>query len=416
MADLNEKPIIVISFSDLKSDPRVRRQLVEFSKTRRVIAIGCNNPELENVEYVHVSVSRSGLACKIKKALLLAPHTYSAYDRFISKKLGEETILRTLSAQPLFLGDKKIAPYAIYCNDLDSLPLGIKVRKMWGGKDGSVPLIFDAHEFSLKEFGSLLWRFFFSGHRKHALVSALPEIDEMITVCDGIADEYRRVLGVRPRVITNATEYRNLRPSETSAPIRMVHHGACMEERGIERMIDLVELLDERFSLDLMLVPTQPRYYTRIRQLVADKPRIRLIDPVPMSDIVKKINGYDIGLYILQPTNFNNMHALPNKFFEFVQARLCIATGPSPEMARLTREYDLGIVSDDFSPDSMAKMLSTLSVVDIQRYKEKSDKTARILSSEYNMRILNDIVQEACEQKCEGQSRFQEACFNENYR
>ena len=416
MADIDEKPIVVISFSDLKSDPRVRRQLVEFSKTRRVIAIGCRNPELENVGYIQISVSRSGLASKIAKALLLASHTYSIYDRMISKKLGEETILRLLSSHHIFFGDGKITPCAIYCNDVNSLPLGIQVRKMWGGKDGSVPLIFDAHEFSLKEFGSLLWQFFFSGHRKHALASALSEIDEMVTVCDGIADEYRRVLGVRPRVVTNATEYRDLRPSETSTPIRMIHHGACMEERGIEQMIKLVKLLDERFSLDLMLVPTQQKYYNCIRQLAVNTPRVRLIDPVPMSNIVKKINEYDIGLYILQPTNFNNMHALPNKFFEFVQARLCIATGPSPEMARLTREYDLGIVSDDFRPDSMAKMLSMLSVADIQRYKKNSDKAAIILSSEYNMHMLNDIVQKTCALKCEGQSRFQEARFNENYR
>jgi len=276
---------------------------------------------------------------------------------------------------------------------LNSLPLGIKVRRMWGGKDGSVPLIFDAHEFSLKEFGSLLWQFFFSGHTKHVLASALSEVDEMITVCAGIADEYRSVLDVCPRVVTNATEYRDFRPSETSTPIRMIHHGACMEERGIEQMIKLVKLLDERFSLDLMLVPTRQEYYNCIRQLAVSTPRGHLIEPVPMSDILKKINEYDIGLYILQPMNFNNMHALPNKFFEFVQARLCIATGPSPEMARLTREYDLGIVSDDFKPESMAKMLSNLSVVDIQRYKEKSDKAARVLSSEYNMRILNDIVE-----------------------
>jgi hypothetical protein len=66
----------------------------------------------------------------------------------------------------------------------------------------------------------------------------------------------------------------------------------------IEQMIKLVKLLDERFSLDLMLVPTRQEYYNCIRQLAVSTPRVHLIDPVPMSDIVKKINEYDIGQYI----------------------------------------------------------------------------------------------------------------------
>ena len=54
-----------------------------------------------------------------------------------------------------------------------------------------------------------------------------------------------------------------------------------------------------------------------------------------MHELPRMANDYDVGLYLLPPTNFNQRYALPNKFFEFIQGRLAIAIGPSPEMAKL---------------------------------------------------------------------------------
>jgi len=42
-----------------------------------------------------------------------------------------------------------------------------------------------------------------------------------------------------------------------------------------------------------------------------------------------------------------NLHALSDKLFEFIQACLADAIGPSPEMARIIHEDSCGIVADD---------------------------------------------------------------------
>ena len=88
-----------------------------------------------------------------------------------------------------------------------------------------------------------------------------------------------------------------------------------------------------------------------------------------MLDIIHTINEYDIGLYLLNPSGFNNEMALPNKLFEFIHARLAVAIWPSPEMARVVKEYDLGVVSDEFSIPSMAKHLNALGVENITHFK-----------------------------------------------
>lgn len=41
---------------------------------------------------------------------------------------------------------------------------------------------------------------------------------------------------------------------------------------------------------------------------------------------------------MIPPATFNHIWCLPNKFFDFLQARLGIVTGPSPERARIVDE------------------------------------------------------------------------------
>ena len=167
------------------------------------------------------------------------------------------------------------------------------------------------------------------------------------------------------------------------------------KERGIEKMIEIMEYLDSRFTLDLMLVKTaDEEYYKNLEIQVSQVKNTRIIPIVPFEEIIPFTSQYDIGFYILQPTNFNGYNALPNKFFEFIQARLAIAIGPSPEMAKLVQQYNLGIISKDFTPKSMAESLNKLTKEEILQYKENSNKAAKILNAQNEGEKLLKIVEE----------------------
>jgi glycosyltransferase involved in cell wall biosynthesis len=157
-------------------------------------------------------------------------------------------------------------------------------------------------------------------------------------------------------------------------------------------MIDLMGYLDERFSLDFVLVPGKPDYIEWIKHRASGKRNIRFLDAVPMDQLVTLSSHYDIGLFLLPPTNFNYRMALPNKFFEYIQARLAIAIGPSPEMARIVQEFGCGVVAEDFSPASLAHALNQLSSADIDRMKAGSDRAARAYTAETNAEKLREIV------------------------
>ena len=111
-----------------------------------------------------------------------------------------------------------------------------------------------------------------------------------------------------------------------------------------------------------------------------------------MKEIPLFINHYDIGVYILKPSNFNQKYSLPNKFFEFIQARLALAIGPSPEMEKIVKRYNLGVIASDFSPKEMAKVLNKLDKEKIDFYKNQSHKFSLELSSKHNMERLDKII------------------------
>jgi hypothetical protein len=179
----------------------------------------------------------------------------------------------------------------------------------------------------------------------------------------------------------------------SSAKVKLIHHGGAMKQRRIEMMIKMMQYLDnEKYELTLMLVPGDQKYYAYLTKMAGKFKNIKIVNPVGFSKIPETINKHDVGVYILRPDGFNDKYALPNKIFEFIQARLAIAIGPSIEMAKIVNKYHVGVVSKDFSAKSLADSIRTLSWDSIMEYKGNSDKYAKELSSENNMTKIKRIV------------------------
>jgi len=61
-------------------------------------------------------------------------------------------------------------------------------------------------------------------------------------------------------------------------------------------------------------------------------------------------------------------------------------------MARLVREYDLGVVSDDFGKDSFVAALRRLDPAAVAAGKEASHRHAHDLSSERDLEVVEGLV------------------------
>ncbi|MDR4464350.1 MAG: hypothetical protein MRJ66_08815 [Nitrospira sp.] len=367
--------ILVISFTDLKRDPRVRRQIEALRTHHAVIAAGTGDPGMPDVQFLGCQRSVRTLAAKCAEGVELLLRRYETH------------YWRRSHVQELYHKLTGIEFDVVIANDIEALPLAIRLAERR-------PVILDAHEYAPKELeDQLIWRLFHKGHATYICESYVRKTVRVLTVADGIAEEYRRIYGVKPIIINNAASSYTLAPRKTSPrPIRMVHHGHAMPSRRIENMIQIMQGLDDRFEFDFMLIPSFPQYLKRLKAQASTDRRIRFLPPVSMEQLVPFSNDYDIGLYLLQPSNFNNVHALPNKFFEFLQARLAVAIGPSPEMAQIVRQFGCGVVAEDFSAAALAHELRQLTPADIDRMKAGSDRAAQVHTAERNAEKLREVV------------------------
>ncbi len=369
------KKILIISFSAISSDPRVMRQVRLLESAYDVTVAGYGFKPEADIRFVEIVKRPASL---FRKALWACKLLLGAFESYY---WGQTHVQ---AAEQLLVDT---APDVIISNDLSALPLALKLAK---GK----PVIHDAHEYTPGEYeDQLLWRLLFGRYSRTFCQWYLPRANSMLTVCQGIADEYAQHYGVRPLVVHNAPANQRLSPSPVEeAAIRMIHHGVASSARHLEVMIEMMAFLDQRFTLDLMLIEVERGYMKFLRDKAQHDKRIRFIEPVPMPKICASINAYDVGLYLLPPDNFNHRHALPNKFFEFVQACLVVAIGPSPEMAALTRKHGCGIVAESFKPQELAKALMGLDAQRVRAFKEASYRAAQLLCFEQDGRVLESEV------------------------
>jgi hypothetical protein len=216
----------------------------------------------------------------------------------------------------------------------------------------------------------------------------------MTTVSEGIAHDFRERAGVAPRLVTNAPPFVPLQPTEVREPIRLIHIGLADERRRLEDTIAAVRLLDDRFTLDLVLA-RENAYRRQLERLAAEDERVRVLPPVPSEALVSFANDYDVGVFLLPARFPNQVHVLPNKLFDYIQARLAVAIGPSREMARIVEEWNCGVVAASFTPEAFAEALAGLTAQDIQRMKSNADRAAQVLNADRNRDTVVSVVREA---------------------
>lgn len=378
------KKALVLVYSKLRHDARVIRQIGFLSEDFEVTVAAFGNTSHGTHRFVDLNSIKLGFFRKIIIAFWSLLGQYNkAWNTF----------------HPYAIKLQELEPThwdLIISNDVETLPLAFKLKT----NHPTARIILDAHEYSPRHFEDRWWwRLIFQPMNIWCCEEFIPRLDAMFTVGQGLAEEYEKHFGKRATVITNAPAFQNVEPTTVDEnAIRLVHHGIANPSRKLELMFDVMQMLDKRFTLDLYLLTSEfasgstKDYIRGLKDKFKSDPRITLHEPVESSMIVQSIKKFDMGIFLLPPSNFNYANALPNKFFDFIQARLAVAIGPSPEMARYVRRYQNGVVSSDFSPEALAKQLNQLTTEALLNYKQGSDKAAAELSAEKNAVIFNQTI------------------------
>lgn len=363
--------ILIISFSQLASDARVLKQIRHFSRHFDVTTCGYG-------EAVPGVAGHIRIPDELGHAEL--------YGRYITLHLYRAAYWRLAAMH--WLRDR-LRPGAfdvVLANELESMPIALRARPTRG-------IHLDLHEYTpLLNAEHAAWKRRIKPYHEWMCRAYGRKADSWSTVSGGLARAYLEKFGFEPRVVTNAAPFANLHPSAVSEPVRLVHSGACLRNRQIMSMLDAVDLASRPVTFDLFLTPNDPGYLGEIRERAAGIPGVTVHDPVAYADLIRTLNEFDVGVHLLAPTNFNNLWALPNKLFDYVQARLGVLVGPSPEMAERVHEFGLGRVSSAFTPEALAAEIDALTVDEVTRFKANAHANAHGLSSESQVAIWDEQV------------------------
>jgi len=369
--------VLILTYTTFSSEPRALKQARYLKGLHDVTTAGYGTAPFADVGHVELAASpaqRWGTPGRLLHLAVLGVRLHrlitrlSARDREVHTKLGDRT------------WDVVIA------HDLWSLEAALGLHPRLG-------VVLDLHEYAPAEAThSRIWRLVMKPYVEWLLREKMPLAVHVVTVGEGIAERYSAEYNQSSTVVTNATPFHDIAAGPAGDPLRLVHSGVAAPERCLDRTILAVVNTSANVTLDLYLVDIGTGELERLRAIAGGHPRVRFQEPVPYDNLVETLSAYDIGVSVFPPVTFNLEWCLPNKFFDFIQARLAVIVGPSPEMARIVRDKELGLVLEDFESATLAHALETISAAQVVVWKESASARAWELSSERQMDVWGEII------------------------
>lgn len=244
----------------------------------------------------------------------------------------------------------------LLANDLDTLP-----AMVLAGKLKRKPVIYDSHEF-FTEVPELIHRPYIRKIWQRLEKLLIQQVSAAYTVCSSIAAEYERMYGIRFQVVRNlplAKPPDILQQSVTQQsknPV-IIYQGALNLGRGLPQAIRAMDYLPEAE----LVIAGSGDLDSELRTSAAKSKHgnIRFTGRLPLEEVLKLTLTASLGISIEEDLGLNYRYALPNKLFDYIQARIPVVVTDLPEMKRIVDGYGVGMVTPSLEPDNLADTFRT---------------------------------------------------------
>lgn len=226
----------------------------------------------------------------------------------------------------------------IVSNDLDTLLACFLASKLKNKE-----LLYDSHEY-FTEVPELMNRKLAKKAWSIIEKMILPRVKYSYTVCQSIADIYNKKYGIDMQVIRNIASYKNpINEKQNKNDKIIIYQGSVNIGRGLELAIDTVS---EMQNIQLWIVGNGDKVNELKKKIQKQKAgnKIRFIKRVPYNKLHKITCLADIGISLEENMGDNYKYALPNKIFDYIQARIPILVSNLPEMKKIIMDNKIGLV------------------------------------------------------------------------
>lgn len=282
---------------------------------------------------------------------------------------------------------RRIRPAVVNVHTLDILPLGVLLKWTCGAR-----LVFDAHELETETNGLTGIR-----QRLARIVERLliHRADMLIVVGGGIEDWYRARYGLtRTVTVMNCPRFRPLvrtrRIQETLglAPDRKVllYQGGLVPGRGIEGMIAaFAQQPPPGYTLAFMGYGSLEGFITRH---AASHQDVHLVPAVDPGVVLEYTASASVGVAYIDNESLNDRLCLPNKFFEYIMAGVPVIVNDAPEMRRVVEQYDIGVVLQTLSAETLNAAIATIAGRDARQLEANLGRAAADLCWENQAAVM----------------------------
>jgi glycosyltransferase involved in cell wall biosynthesis len=325
------KKIIVSVTNDLTGDQRVHRVCITLKEMGfRVLLVGRrfrHSPGLQ---------TRSYTTRRMRLIFTRGPMFYAEYNLRLF-------LLLLFSSFDLLLS-----------NDLDTLPANRLAAHLKGK-----PVVYDSHEFfpevpELQERPRVrqIWEWL-----EKRLV---PGVSQAYTVCESIAKIYTEKYGI-PFLVVRNLPFAALSPETDQAlqkkrPLKIIYQGALNKGRGLEQAITAIQYLPEA----RLILAGSGDLEEKLHQLVTGLrlSNLRFTGKLPPEELRKLTQHAHLGISIEEDLGLNYRYALPNKLFDYIQARIPVVVSDLPEMSAVVKGYDIGLITPSHDPEILAEVFN----------------------------------------------------------
>lgn len=231
----------------------------------------------------------------------------------------------------------------VQAHDVNTLPTAWLAARLSGAK-----LVYDAHEISTSREGYSRYRTWV------ALVERMlmPRTQGNITTTDARAKFFARAYTIaRPQVLQNRPRFSKHLPTRRIRdelgllqpwPI-VVYQGGLQQGRGLERLLRVAATVQGAYFV-LIGGGKLTRPLTTLRDELGLEERVHFIPVVPLADLPSYTASADIGVQPIENTCLNHFTTDSNKLFEYVIAGLPVVATDFPEIRRIVRAHDIGLL------------------------------------------------------------------------
>jgi glycosyltransferase involved in cell wall biosynthesis len=271
--------------------------------------------------------------------------------------------------------------------DLDTILPCLWISKIKGWKR-----VYDAHELfcEMKEVVSRPSRYRIW---KKIEQYAVPQFRYGYTVCQPIADEFKKMYGVTYNVIRNIALLKEDEPQPKPETPFFIYQGAVNEGRSFETLIPAMK----HTNIPLQ-VYGDGNFFNQTQKLIEENKvsgNVRLmgkLKPELLREVTKQAYA---GITLFENNGQSNYLSLANRFFDYIQAGIPQLGVNYPAYREINDKYEVAILINNLSPETISNALNLLAndLVLYDRLKSNCLKARRELCWQEEEKTLISIYQ-----------------------